>query len=97
MRFHATALPGLSGRGYRRFQRADQPGFAAGGARAAGAGDSDTQVVDYVVARYGELCCSPPRGGSSLICGWRVRQCCGGGCDCIAMSRRRAVAAEAMV
>ena len=61
------------------------------------AGDSDAQVVDYVVARYGEFVLFTPRAeGSSLIL-WLAgpAMLLAGAAIALAMSRRRAVAAEA--
>lgn len=61
------------------------------------AGDSDAQVVDYVVARYGEFVLFSPRAeGSSLIL-WLAgpAMLLAGAGIALAMSRRRAVAAEA--
>ncbi|WP_407638393.1 cytochrome c-type biogenesis protein [Cypionkella psychrotolerans] len=61
------------------------------------AGDSDAQVVDYVVARYGEFVLFTPRAeGSSLIL-WLAgpAMLLAGAGIALAMSRRRAVAAEA--
>ena len=61
------------------------------------AGDSDAQVVDYIVARYGEFVLFSPRAeGSSLIL-WLagpVMLLAGAGIA-LAMSRRRAAAPEA--
>ncbi len=61
------------------------------------AGDSDAQVVDYVVARYGEFVLFTPRAeGSSLIL-WLAgpAMLLAGAGIALAMSLRRAVAAEA--
>ena len=61
------------------------------------AGDNDAQVVDYVVARYGEFVLFTPRAqGSSLIL-WLAgpAMLLAGAGIALAMSRRRAVAAEA--
>lgn len=61
------------------------------------AGDSDAQVVDYVVARYGEFVLFTPRAeGSSLIL-WLAgpAMLLAGGAIALLMARRRAVAAEA--
>ena len=61
------------------------------------AGDSDAQVVDYVVARYGEFVLFTPRAeGSSLIL-WLAgpAMLLAGGAIALVMARRRAVAAEA--
>lgn len=61
------------------------------------AGDTDAQVVDYVVARYGEFVLFTPRAeGSSLIL-WLAgpAMLLAGAGIALAMSRRRAVAAEA--
>lgn len=61
------------------------------------AGDTDAQVVDYVVARYGEFVLFTPRAeGSSLIL-WLAgpAMLLAGAAIAYAMSRRRAVAAEA--
>ncbi|MES2434551.1 MAG: cytochrome c-type biogenesis protein [Pseudomonadota bacterium] len=63
------------------------------------AGDSDAQVIDYVVARYGEFVLFQPRAeGSSLIL-WLAgpAMLLAGAAIALAMSRRRAVAAEAEV
>lgn len=63
------------------------------------AGDSDAQVVDYVVARYGEFVLFKPRAeGSSLIL-WLAgpAMLLAGGAIALAMSRRRAAAPEAEV
>ncbi|GLS87837.1 cytochrome c biogenesis protein [Cypionkella aquatica] len=61
------------------------------------AGDSDAQVVDYVVARYGEFVLFKPRvDGSSLIL-WLAgpAMLLAGAAIALAMTRRRAGAAEA--
>ena len=61
------------------------------------AGDSDTQVVDYVVARYGEFVLFKPRvSGSSLIL-WLAgpAMLLAGAGIAFAALRRRAVAPEA--
>ena len=61
------------------------------------AGDTDAQVVDYVVARYGEFVLFTPRAeGSSLIL-WLAgpAMLLAGAGIALATSRRRAVAAEA--
>ena len=61
------------------------------------AGDSDAQVVDYVVARYGEFVLFTPRAeGSSLIL-WLAgpAMLLAGGAIALVMARRRAMAAEA--
>ncbi len=61
------------------------------------AGDSDAQVVDYVVARYGEFVLFSPRAeGSSLIL-WLAGplMLLAGAAIAFAMSRKRAVAPEA--
>lgn len=61
------------------------------------AGDSDAEVIDYVVARYGEFVLFTPRAeGSSLIL-WLAgpAMLLAGAAIALAMSRRRAVAAEA--
>lgn len=60
------------------------------------AGDSDTQVVDYVVARYGEFVLFKPRAeGSSLIL-WLAgpAMLLAGAGIALAMTRRRSAAAE---
>jgi cytochrome c-type biogenesis protein CcmH len=60
------------------------------------AGDTDAQVVDYVVARYGEFVLFMPRAeGSSLIL-WLAgpAMLLAGAGIAFAMSRKRSVAAE---
>ncbi|WP_426031676.1 cytochrome c-type biogenesis protein [Cypionkella sp. TWP1-2-1b2] len=61
------------------------------------AGDSDTQVVDYVVARYGEFVLFSPRAEGSSLMLWLAgpAMLLAGAGIALAMSRRRAVAAEA--
>lgn len=61
------------------------------------AGDSDVQVLDYVVARFGEFVLFQPRAeGSSLIL-WLAgpAMLLAGGAIALVMSRKRAGAAEA--
>jgi cytochrome c-type biogenesis protein CcmH len=63
------------------------------------AGDTDVQVMDYVVARYGEFVLFQPRAeGSSLIL-WLAgpAMLLAGAGMAFAMSRKRSVAAEADV
>ncbi|MDO8983924.1 MAG: cytochrome c-type biogenesis protein CcmH [Cypionkella sp.] len=61
------------------------------------AGDSDTQVIDYVVARYGEFVLFSPRAEGSSLMLWLAGplMLLAGAGIALAMSRRRAVAAEA--
>lgn len=63
------------------------------------AGDTDAQVVDYIVARYGEFVLFKPRAeGSSLIL-WLAgpAMLLAGAGIAFAMTRRRSVATEAEV
>lgn len=61
------------------------------------AGDSDDQVIDYVVARYGEFVLFKPRAAGSSLILWLAgpAMLLAGGGIALAMSRRRAGAAEA--
>ena len=61
------------------------------------AGDSNAQVVDYVVARYGEFVLFTPRAAGSSLILWLAgpAMLLAGAGIALAMSRRRAVAAEA--
>ena len=61
------------------------------------AGDSDAQVVDYVVARYGEFVLFQPRAEGANWILWLAGplMLLAGAGIALAMSRRRAVAAEA--
>ena len=61
------------------------------------AGDSDIQVIDYVVARYGEFVLFSPRAEGSSLMLWLAGplMLLAGAGIALAMSRRRAVAAEA--
>lgn len=61
------------------------------------AGDTDPQVVDYVVARYGEFVLFSPRAEGSSLMLWLAGplMLLAGAGIALAMSRRRAVAAEA--
>jgi cytochrome c-type biogenesis protein CcmH len=61
------------------------------------AGDSDTQVVDYVVARYGEFVLFKPRASGSSLILWLAgpAMLLAGAGIAFAALRRRAVAPEA--
>lgn len=61
------------------------------------AGDSDRQVVDYVVARYGEFVLFQPRAEGANWILWLAGplMLLAGAAIALAMSRRRSVAAEA--
>ncbi len=61
------------------------------------AGDSDAQVVDYVVARYGEFVLFQPRAEGANLILWLAGplMLLAGGAIALAMSRRRAAAPEA--
>ena len=61
------------------------------------AGDSDAQVVDYIVARYGEFVLFQPRAEGANLILWLAgpAMLLAGGAIALAMSRRRAAAPEA--
>lgn len=61
------------------------------------AGDSDAQVVDYIVARYGEFVLFQPRAEGANLILWLAgpAMLLAGAAIAFAMTRRRAVAAEA--
>ena len=61
------------------------------------AGDSDAQVMDYVVARYGEYVLFNPRASGSSLLLWLAgpAMLLGGGLLAYATTRRRARAPEA--
>ena len=61
------------------------------------AGDSDAQVMDYVVARYGEYVLFNPRASGSSLLLWLAgpAMLLGGGLLAYATTRRRAKAPEA--
>ena len=61
------------------------------------AGDSDAQVIDYVVARYGEYVLFNPRASGSSLFLWLAgpAMLLAGGALAIATTRRRARAPEA--
>ncbi len=61
------------------------------------AGDSDAQVVDYVVDRYGEFVLFSPRATGSGLLLWLAgpAMLLAGGAIAVAMARRRAKAPEA--
>jgi cytochrome c-type biogenesis protein CcmH len=63
------------------------------------AGDTDAQVLDYVVARYGEFVLFKPRADGSTLILWLAGPAMlllGAGVA-LAMARKRAVAVEAVV
>ena len=61
------------------------------------AGDTDAQVIDYVVARYGEYVLFNPRASGSSLLLWLAgpAMLLGGGALAYATTRRRANAPEA--
>lgn len=61
------------------------------------AGDSDAQVVDYIVARYGEFVLFQPRAEGANLILWLAgpAMLLAGAAIAYAATRRRAVAAEA--
>ena len=61
------------------------------------AGDTDAQVVDYIVARYGEFVLFQPRAEGANLILWLAgpAMLLAGAAIAFAMTRRRAVAAEA--